>query len=161
SAIANNGLVMKPMLVKQIVSNTGEDLQVFHPTAVRQAITPRTAARIKHMMALAVQEKGTGTKAALAGYDVCGKTGTAQKVIPGQKGYAKNIYTSVFAGFAPLQNPQLAVLVVVDEPRNKYYGGDVAAPAFKSILAQSFNYLSIPPADGNMVAAVTDKGEAL
>jgi cell division protein FtsI (penicillin-binding protein 3) len=161
SAIANNGLVMKPMLVKQIVSNTGEDLQVFHPTPVRQAITPRTAARIKHMMALAVQEKGTGTKAALAGYNVCGKTGTAQKVIPGQKGYAKNIYTSVFAGFAPHQNPQLAVLVVVDEPRNKYYGGDVAAPAFKSILAQSFNYLSIPPADGNMVAAVTDKGDAL
>lgn len=161
SAIANNGLVMKPMLVKQIVSNNGEDLQVFHPTPVRQAITPQTAARVKHMMALAVQEKGTGTKAALAGYDVCGKTGTAQKVTPGQKGYAKNIYTSVFAGFAPHQNPQLAVLVVVDEPRNKYYGGDVAAPAFKSILAQSFNYLSIPPADGNMVAAVTDKGEAL
>ncbi|MDZ7664314.1 MAG: penicillin-binding protein 2 [Desulfotignum sp.] len=161
SAIANNGLVMKPMLVKQIVSNNGENLQVFHPTPVRQAITPQTAARVKHMMALAVQEKGTGTKAALAGYDVCGKTGTAQKVTPGQKGYAKNIYTSVFAGFAPHQNPQLAVLVVVDEPRNKYYGGDVAAPAFKSILAQSFNYLSIPPADGNMVAAVTDKGEAL
>jgi len=161
SAIANNGLLMKPMLVKQIVSNNGEDLQIFHPTPVRQAITPRTAARVKHMMALAVQEKGTGTKAALAGYDVCGKTGTAQKVTPGQKGYAKNIYTSVFAGFAPHQNPQLAVLVVVDEPRNKYYGGDVAAPAFKSILAQSFNYLSIPPADGNMVAAVTDKGAAL
>ena len=159
SAIANNGQVMKPMLVKQIVSSNGEDLQVFHPTPVRQAITPQTAARIKHMMSLAVQEKGTGTKAALAGYEVCGKTGTAQKVTPGQKGYAKNIYTSVFAGFAPHQSPQLAVLVVVDEPRNKYYGGDVAAPAFKSILAQSFNYLSIPPAAGSMVAAVTDKGE--
>ena len=158
SAIANNGQVMKPMLVKQIVSSSGEDIQVFHPTPVRQAVTPQTAEKIKHMMSLAVQEKGTGTKAALAGYDVCGKTGTAQKVTPGQKGYAKNIYTSVFAGFAPHQNPQLAVLVVVDEPRNKYYGGDVAAPAFKSILAQSFNYLSIPPAAGSMVAAVTDQG---
>jgi cell division protein FtsI (penicillin-binding protein 3) len=159
SAIANNGQVMKPMLVKQIVSSSGEDLQVFHPTPVCQAVTPQTAERIKHMMSLAVQEKGTGTKAALAGYDVCGKTGTAQKVTPGQKGYAKNIYTSVFAGFAPHQNPQLAVLVVVDEPRNKYYGGDVAAPAFKSILAQSFNYLSIPPAAGSMVAVVAGKGE--
>jgi cell division protein FtsI (penicillin-binding protein 3) len=159
SAIANNGRVMKPMLVKQIVSNTGQDLQMFHPTPVRQAITPHTAAQVKHMMALAVQEKGTGTKAALAGYEVCGKTGTAQKVVQGQKGYAENTYTSVFGGFAPHQNPQLAVLVVVDEPRNKYYGGDVAAPAFKSILAQSFNYLSIPPAAGSMVAAVADKGE--
>jgi cell division protein FtsI (penicillin-binding protein 3) len=161
STIANNGQVMKPMLVKKIVSNTGEDLKVFHPTPVRQAVSPQTAARVKHMMALAVQENGTGTKAALAGYNVCGKTGTAQKVVQGQKGYAKNTYTSVFAGFAPLQNPQLAVLVVVDEPRNKYYGGDVAAPAFKNILAQSFNYLSIPPAAGSMVAAVTDQGESL
>jgi len=161
STIANNGQVMKPMLVKKIVSNTGEDLKVFHPTPLGQAVSPRTASRVKHMMALAVQEKGTGTKAALAGYDVCGKTGTAQKVVQGQKGYAKNTYTSVFAGFAPLQNPQLAVLVVVDEPRNKYYGGDVAAPAFKNILAQSFNYLSIPPAAGSMVAAVTDQGESL
>jgi cell division protein FtsI (penicillin-binding protein 3) len=161
SAIANNGQVMKPLLVKKIVSNTGEDLQVFHPTPVRQAITPQTAARVKHMMALAVQKKGTGTKAALEGYQVCGKTGTAQKVVQGQKGYAKNVYTSVFAGFAPFENPQLAVLVVVDEPRNKYYGGDVAAPAFKTILAQSFNYLSIPPAVGNMVASVSDQREAL
>ncbi len=161
SAIANNGQIMKPMLVKKIVSSMGQDIQVFHPTPVRQAVSPRTADRVKHMMALAVQEKGTGTKAALAGYNVCGKTGTAQKVIQGQKGYAKNIYTSVFAGFAPLQNPRLAVLVVVDEPQNKYYGGDVAAPAFKDILAQSFNYLSIPPATGSMVAAVTDQGEPL
>jgi cell division protein FtsI (penicillin-binding protein 3) len=157
SAIANNGQVMKPMLVKQIVSNTGQDLQIFHPTPVRQAISPHTAARVKQMMSLAVKEKGTGTKAALDGYEVCGKTGTAQKVVQGQKGYAENIYTSVFAGFAPHQDPQLAVLVVVDEPRNKYYGGDVAAPAFKSILTQSFNYLSIPPAAGSMVAALTDQ----
>jgi cell division protein FtsI (penicillin-binding protein 3) len=152
---------MKPLLVKKIVSNTGEDLQVFHPTLVRQAVSPQTAGRIKHMMALAVQEKGTGTKAALAGYQVCGKTGTAQKVVQGQKGYAKNRYTSVFGGFAPFDNPQLAVLVVVDEPRNKYYGGDVAAPAFKTILTQSFNYLSIPPVGGSMVASAAKQGETL
>jgi cell division protein FtsI (penicillin-binding protein 3) len=155
SAIANNGRLMKPMLVKKIVSNTGQDIQVFHPTLIHQVISPQTADQVKHMMALAVQEKSTGTKAALAGYSVCGKTGTAQKVAKGQAGYAKNIYTSVFAGFAPRQNPQLAVLVVVDEPRTKYYGGDVAAPAFKTILAQSFNYLSIPP-DGTLVAGASD-----
>ncbi len=155
SAIANDGRIMKPMLVKQIVSSTGQDIQMFHPTLVRQAISPGTASQVTQMMALAVQEKGTGTKAALEGYSVCGKTGTAQKVLSGQKEYAKNTYTSVFAGFAPRQNPQLAILVVVDEPRKQYYGGDVAAPAFKTILAQSFNYLSIPPAAGSMMAAVT------
>jgi cell division protein FtsI (penicillin-binding protein 3) len=157
SAIANNGQLMKPMLVKKIVSNTGQDIQVFHPTLLHQAISPQTASQIRHMMDLAVQEKGTGTKAALEGYAVCGKTGTAQKVIPGQKEYAKNKYTSVFAGFAPRQNPQLAILVVVDEPQKQYYGGDVAAPAFKTILAQSFHYLNIPPTTGSMVAVVSDK----
>lgn len=165
SAIANNGQLMKPMLVKKILSATGTDLQVFSPTPVRQAISPRVASQVKHMMRLAVQEKGTGTKAALDGYTVCGKTGTAQKVTAGQKEYAKNKYVSVFAGFAPQENPQLAILVKVDEPQKKHYGGDVAAPAFKHILAQSFHYLSIPPAmPGSMVAespAFVPEGENL
>ena len=157
SAIANNGQLMKPMLVKKIVSNTGKDIQVFSPTLVRQAISPHVASQVRHMMRLAVQEKGTGTKADLAGYAVCGKTGTAQKVEAGQKQYAKNKYVSVFAGFAPEKNPQLAILVVVDEPRKKYYGGDVAAPAFKTIMAQSCNYLSIPPVTTSLLAAAPRK----
>ncbi len=157
SAIANNGQLMKPMLVKKIVSNAGKDIQVFSPTLVRQAVSPRVASQVGHMMRLAVQEKGTGTKADLTGYAVCGKTGTAQKVEAGQKQYAKNKYMSVFAGFAPEKNPQLAILVVVDEPRKKYYGGDVAAPAFKTIMAQSCNYLSIPPATASLVAAAPRK----
>ncbi|MCF8091889.1 MAG: penicillin-binding protein 2 [Desulfotignum sp.] len=157
SAIANNGQLMKPMLVKKIVSNTGRDIQVFHPTRLRRAVSFQTAAQVKQMMNLAVREKGTGTKAALDGYTVCGKTGTAQKVMTGQKGYAKDRYTSVFAGFAPLQNPQLVILVVVNEPRKQHYGGDVAAPAFKTILAHSFNYLSIPPTTGSMVAEASGR----
>ena len=157
SAIANNGQLMKPMLVKKILSNTGKTVQVFSPTLVRQAVSPRVAAQVRHMMRLAVQEKGTGTKANLTGYAVCGKTGTAQKVAAGQKQYAKNKYMSVFAGFAPEKNPRLAILVVVDEPQKKYYGGDVAAPAFKTIMAQSCNYLSIPPVTASLVAAVPHK----
>ncbi|MBA3011847.1 MAG: penicillin-binding protein 2 [Desulfobacula sp.] len=159
SAIANGGMLMKPMLIKKIISNTGNELEVFAPTRLRQIISPKTAAQVKHMMNLVVQEEGTGTKAAMEGYAVCGKTSTAQKASTGQAGYAKNKYISAFAGFAPQENPELAILVVIDEPQKQHYGGDVAAPAFKTILAKSFNYLNIAPErTKSMIAAVT-KGE--
>ncbi len=158
-AIANDGILMQPMLIKKIVSNDGKDLQVFHPTPVGRVVSSKTADAVKTMMNLAVGDEGTGSKARLDGYPVCGKTGTAQKASKGRKGYSKSRYVSVFAGFAPQRDPKLAVLVVVDEPREKYYGGDVAAPAFKSIMAQSFNYLNIPPeTPRNLVAALT-RGE--
>ncbi|MBU4133126.1 MAG: penicillin-binding protein 2 [Proteobacteria bacterium] len=159
SPIANGGMLMKPMLIKKIISNTGNELEVFAPTRLRQIISPKTAAQVKHMMNLVVQEEGTGTKAAMEGYAVCGKTSTAQKASTGQAGYAKNKYISAFAGFAPQENPELAILVVIDEPQKQHYGGDVAAPAFKTILAKSFNYLNIAPErTKSMIAAVT-KGE--
>lgn len=164
SAIANNGKLMKPILVKQILSGSGEVLKTYQPQVIRQVITPKTARQIRHMMHLAVKEEGTGTKAAINGYQVCGKTGTAQKALKHKKGYAKNKYTSVFGGFAPKDNPVLATLVIIDEPRKGYYGGDVAAPAFKNIMAEAFNYLNIPPRHTDpvppekpaMVAALTD-----
>nr|NJM03690.1 penicillin-binding protein 2 [Desulfobacula sp.] len=160
SAIANGGNVMKPLLVKKIISNQGETLQEYPPEIVRRAVSPKTAGEIKAMMNLVVSEEGTGTKAGIDGYEICGKTGTAQKVSEGGKGYAKNKYTSVFAGFAPLEKPELAILVIVDEPQKQYYGGDVAAPAFKTIMAESFNYLNIPPEKNkNMVALASEGGK--
>lgn len=159
SAIANKGRLMKPLLVKKILSNTGETLKINHPRTVRQVVSEETAAHVKQMMNLVVQEEGTGVNAALDGYTVCGKTGTAQKALKNGKGYSKNKYTSVFAGFAPLDNPKLAVLVVVDEPMNKYYSGEVAAPAFKTIMAESFNYLNIAPEKDRQVVAAVTKGE--
>jgi len=145
SAIANNGKLMKPMLIKKIVSNNGKTLRTYHPETIRQAISKKTAFQVKNMMNLVVENDGTGTKAAIKGFTICGKTGTAQKALKNKKGYAKNRYTSVFAGFAPKNNPELAILVVIDEPTKQYYGGDVAAPAFKSIMAESFTYLNIAP----------------
>ncbi|MCP4670149.1 MAG: penicillin-binding protein 2, partial [Desulfobacula sp.] len=145
SAIANNGKLMKPMLIKKIVSSNGKILRTYHPKAIRQVISERSALQVKNMMGLVVEGDGTGIKAAIKGYSICGKTGTAQKAMKSRKGYSKNRYISVFAGFAPKDNPQLAILVVVDEPRREYYGGDVAAPAFKTIMAESFNYLNIAP----------------
>ena len=145
SAIANDGKLMKPMLLKKIISNTGKTIRTYHPEVIRQVISKQTALHVKNMMGLVVENEGTGTKAAIDGFNICGKTGTAQKALKNQKGYAKNRYTSVFGGFAPKNRPELAILVVIDEPTKKYYGGDVAAPAFKSIMAESFTYLNIAP----------------
>ena len=159
SAIANDGKLMKPMLIKKIISNKGKDLKVYRPETIRRVISSKSAQRVKKMMSLVVKEEGTGTKAAMDGYTVCGKTGTAQKALKNKKGYSKNNYTSVFAGFAPEDNPELAILVVVDEPRKQYYGGDVAAPAFKTIMAESFNYLNIPPEKSKHMVALLPTGE--
>lgn len=160
SAIANNGKLMQPMLIKKILSHTGKEIEVFYPTAVRQVVSEKTAARVKAMMHQVVQEDGTGTKAAMDGYPVCGKTSTAQKAAKGARGYAKNKYISAFGGFAPQDNPELAILVVVDEPRKEHYGGIVAAPAFKTIMEKSFNYLNVAPAEGRtMIASLTKETE--
>ena len=111
------------------------------------------------MMRLAVENQGTGTKAAIVGYTVCGKTGTAQKAMENGKGYSKGNYISIFTGFAPEDNPELAILVAIDEPRKQYYGGDVAAPAFKTIMTESFNYLNIPPENNEHMMALLSPGE--
>lgn len=159
SAIANNGTLMKPMLIKKIISRKGKDLKVYHPETIRRVISSKSAQQVKKMMSLVVEEEGTGTKAAMDGYTVCGKTGTAQKALENKRGYSKNNYISVFAGFAPKNNPELAILVAVDEPRKQYYGGDVAAPAFKTIMAESFNYLNIPPEKNKVMVALLSTGE--
>lgn len=160
SAIANNGKLMKPMLIKKIISHTGKDLQVFEPTAVRQVVSAKTASLVKAMMNQVVQEEGTGTRAAMEGYAVCAKTSTAQKTVKGKRGYARNKYISAFGGFAPQENPQLAILIVVDEPKKEHYGGIVAAPAFKTIMTKSFNYLNIPPTHTDaMIAALAKESD--
>ncbi len=157
SAIANKGKLMKPMLIKKIISNTGERQETFEPMIIRQVVSENTADIVKRMMNQVVRKEGTGTQAAMAGYRVCGKTSTAQKASPDNQGYAKGKYIAAFGGFAPQDDPKLAILVVVDEPRKEHYGGQVAAPAFKTIMRQSFNYLNIPPeTTGTMIAAAQD-----
>ncbi|MCK5099646.1 MAG: penicillin-binding protein 2, partial [Desulfobacteraceae bacterium] len=157
STIANNGILMKPLLVKQVISNSGEITKINSPTPARRVISNATARKVKMMMQEVVSESGTGTNAFVKGYSVCGKTGTAQIPNKKSKGYSEDKFTAVFTGFAPAQNPELAILVVVDEPKNSHYGGTVAAPVFKNILLESFNYLGIPPDFNNsqMVAEVS------
>ena len=97
------------------------------------------------MLERAVGKGGTGQKAALRGYRVAGKTGTAQKVDPETRGYSSDKHVAIFAGFVPAKDPAIVVLVVVDEPKKHYYGGVVAAPAFRRIARETLQYLKIPP----------------
>ncbi len=145
SAIANGGVLMRPLLVKEIIANDGKVKKKYNPAPVGRVISETTAAYVRHMMRLVVEENGTGTRAAIDGYSICGKTGTAQKATKDGSGYTKTKYTAVFIGFAPETRPELAALVVVDEPETSHYGGVVAAPAFRKIMSEALNYFHIPP----------------
>ncbi|PIF02939.1 MAG: cell division protein FtsI [Desulfococcus sp.] len=144
SAIANDGVLMRPRLVRDILSNTGEVIAGFPPETVRRVVSVKTARAIRRMMRAVVEPGGTGTRADLEGYPVCGKTGTARKVAAGG-GYSRDRHLASFIGFAPETNPRLTILVIIDEPEMDFYGGKVAAPVFREIALQTFNYLNIPP----------------
>ncbi|MBC2710343.1 MAG: penicillin-binding protein 2 [Desulfosarcina sp.] len=144
SAIANDGLLMKPLLVKEITNRNGRTVKRFSPEPVRRVVSSHTAATVRRILKTAITEGGTGVNAALKGYSVCGKTGTAQK-IDDSGTYAKGRYLSSFVGFAPADHPELAILVIVDEPKVQSYGGIVAAPAFRQIALETLSYLNIPP----------------
>ncbi|PIP37201.1 MAG: penicillin-binding protein 2 [Desulfobacterales bacterium CG07_land_8_20_14_0_80_52_14] len=160
SAIANGGVLMKPYLVLGITNKDGRLLTTFGPQKVRKVISENTALAVRHMMQDVIEEGGTGTKAALDGYSVGGKTGTAQKV-DGNGGYANGKYVSSFVGFAPFEHPRISVLVVVDEPKTAYYGGTVAAPAFRRISQETLGYLNVPPDEkSEKLTAWAGPGEA-
>lgn len=144
SAIANNGILMKPYIVQAIMDQKGLAVSRFDPIPVRQAISSSAANKLKDILMSVTEKDGTGFNAALEGYTVCGKTGTAQKT--DQTGrYAKGKYISSFVGFAPAENPEVAILVMVDEPTKNHYGGIVSAPAFKKIAQETLTYMNIQP----------------
>lgn len=144
SAIANDGILMKPHIVQAITDHNGGLIESFGPQKVRRVVSSTTAATINRILQTVISAGGTGIKAALDGYTVCGKTGTAQKI--DEKGkYTDGKYTASFVGFAPAEKPAVTVLVVIDEPRKEHYGGIVAAPAFKKIAEKTLHHLNIPP----------------
>jgi cell division protein FtsI (penicillin-binding protein 3) len=144
SAIANRGELMKPYLVKAITDANGRLVHSFEPRLLRRVISPETAATVAGIMKTVITKGGTGTAAALDSYSVCGKTGTAKKV-SAEGTYTEGKYVASFVGFTPATRPEITVLVIVNEPREKFYGGLVAAPAFRKIAGQTLNYLNIPP----------------
>ena len=149
SAVANGGNLMKPYLVDRIADDSGTVLKQFTPQVRRRVISAQTAKTVSGMLEGVVNEGGTGTSAAVDGYRVAGKTGTAQKVDPATHGYSAKKRTASFVGFVPLEKPRLTILVVVDEPTTSPYGGVVAAPAFSAIAQQTLCYLKVP-ADRSM-----------
>jgi cell division protein FtsI (penicillin-binding protein 3) len=144
SAIANGGFMVKPYIVQSVSNPDGTLNRESGKTEPRRILSQETADKIKEIMATVVTDGGTGVKAALNGYTVCGKTGTAQK-IEKNVGYSKQHFTSSFIGFAPKSHPEVTVLVLLDEPKAGHYGGTVAAPAFKKIMHGTLNYLNIAP----------------
>jgi len=144
SAIANKGILMKPYVVQAITDHNGRLIKSFAPRRIRRVISEKTAGTISRIMQTVITEGGTGVNAALEGYSVCGKTGTAQKIDENGR-YSYKDYVSSFVGFAPVENPKIAVLVVVDEPQKLHYGSVVAAPAFKVIAQKTLDYMHIAP----------------
>jgi cell division protein FtsI (penicillin-binding protein 3) len=144
SAIANGGYLVKPYIVEQVISPDGKEVTKNKPEALSKVILYSTAEKITEMMEKVV-ESGTGKRAAISGYNVAGKTGTAQIPNPKTGGYYGNRYMSSFVGFGPTDNPKLTLVVVVENPKNGSYGGTVAAPIFKGIVEKVLFYLGVPP----------------
>jgi cell division protein FtsI (penicillin-binding protein 3) len=147
AAIANGGSLMAPYVVERVVDSFGETAESRKPQKVRQVVSPEVAHRMREMMAMTTEEGGTGTLAAVPGFRVAGKTGTAQKVDPVTGGYSVDKRISSFVGFVPVEDPRLVVLVIMDEPSGKTYGGLVAAPVFSRIADQALRYLRVAPTE--------------
>ncbi len=145
AAIANGGKLMRPYVVKAIVDQSGRIVEESKPRVVRRVISPQTSKKVTQILEEVVTEEGTGTLAAINGYVAAGKTGTAEKVDPKTKAYSDEKYVSSFVGFVPTDNPELVILVMVDEPRPVTYGGLVAAPAFQEVGAWTLHHLRVPP----------------
>ncbi len=144
AAIANGGELYRPHVLKRIVDEKGN--VIFQPGEhlVRRVISERTSADLKKAMTEVV-ETGTGTRVKSDKYMIAGKTGTAQKQIPGVPGYAPNKYVGSFCGFAPVSDPKICVIVVVNEPHGwSHFGGTVAGPAVKEIIEKTLIHMRIP-----------------
>jgi len=146
AALANGGVLLKPQIVKEIDNGDGTVI-TCSPQVVRQVVTPDTARTVVGLLEKVIAE-GAGRAAAVPGYRFAGKTGTAEKPNPSSAGYEKGHYIASFVGFGPLENPQLAALVVIDDPVGEYYGGEVAGPVFSEIMSATLRYLTIPPTVG-------------
>lgn len=148
SAIANGGYLLRPFVVKRIVSPDGRIVKEVTPYIRRRVISEETARTLSRILRKVVDE-GTGSNASVEGYTVAGKTGTAQKVDSIRGGYLKDRYISSFIGYAPVEHPRISILVVIEEPEGSFYGGEVAAPVFREIAGRVLPYLGIDP-DGRL-----------
>ncbi len=138
STIANGGLLMKPILVREVVETAGRQGRTVEPQVIRRVMTEETARRLTDILC-GVVERGTGMAAAIPNVRIAGKTGTAQRPRKDGPGYEPGQYISSFIGFVADREPRLVCLVMVDSPKGLYYGSQVAAPVFKQIVNRVMN----------------------
>src|SRR5947208_11355378 len=143
SALANGGTLVKPHLLRELRAPDGTVLFQTKPET-RPALKPETTEALRGMFE-GVTLHGTTKKAQLDGYTAAGKTGTAQKIDPRTRTYSATKFIGSFVGFAPVSNPAVVIIVVIDEPQGPYHGGDVAAPVFREIAEQILPELNVTP----------------
>jgi cell division protein FtsI/penicillin-binding protein 2 len=141
-AIANKGVLMRPMLVDHLEDSDGKVVVRYSPQMVRRTTDECAAKLTVEALKTVVSADGTAPKAAMEHYTVAGKTGTAQKV---ENGLYVRKYIASFIGFFPADNPELCISIVMDDPKEGYYGGQVSGPIFKEVAEAAANYLNIKP----------------
>ena len=140
SAVANGGQLLRPQIVREVKDKDNQLLRTFQPDIKKQVLDLETATAVRGILERVV-EHGTGRNAFVENGHIAGKTGTAQKVEGGV--YAQGKYIASFVGFAPASDPQIAVLVIIDEPTGLYYGGQIAAPVFGRVMQDALQYLGV------------------
>lgn len=150
AAIANNGVLMQPRIVKAVMQDKSDEMMEVSPQKVRQVIRESTAQELKEML-VAVVERGTATQAAIPGVRIAGKTGTAQQLTNGT--YDRKNYTASFVGYYPADKPRVAMIVMLDKPTASIYGGQTAAPIFRRIVQKTMTMLKLDVATQERIAA--------
>jgi len=159
ATIANDGIRMEPFLIAEIQDSSGVPVRIFEPNVDRRVVSKDTAKKILSMMATVTQEGGTGTQAAIPGYTVAGKTGTAWKHVDGS--YSSTERIGSFIGAVPAEDPALAMAIVVDNPtKGSRYGGSTAGPPFSEIGEASLRLLGVPQDPTLLKPSATGKNDA-
>jgi cell division protein FtsI (penicillin-binding protein 3) len=143
NTIATGGMLMAPYMVEKITTATGEVLHQGAPRSVRQVLSAPVARKVAKMMEAVTEEGGSGTRAIMEGYRAAGKTGTAQKFIQSEGKYSSDRFIASFVGFAPVEDPRITAIIVVDEPKSNIYGGVVAAPIWARVVEKSLQQLKV------------------
>lgn len=151
AAIANDGVRVAPHLVREVRDADGRVVERTEAESHR-VVSAQTARALRGMLE-AVTLKGTAKAARLEGYTAAGKTGTAQKIDPQTRAYSKTKHVASFVGFAPVENPSVVIIIVIDEPVGRYHGGDTAAPVFREIADRVLPYLEVTPDHDAIVPA--------
>ena len=160
SAVANDGVLLKPHIIKQITNADGSVYKEYGREEVHRVIDSATDKTLVGLLEQVVATGG-GSKAAVKGYRIAGKTGTAQKINEHTSGYMEGRYIASFCGFAPVENPEIVVLVVIDDPSaGAFYGGQIAAPVARDIFSQLLRFMHISPSSDTFADMNKDKEAA-